>query len=254
MKKNISLFVASIILMISGQSIAQQTGSFNTQVTIMGESRTLACYVPANYDPNVSYRLMIGLHGLGHNGNAYRNNRISNSDWPSVFPNTIFVFPDGGTDPNSDFYAPAGDEVIIDSARSFAMNNYNIDSNFVVLQGFSLGGRSAIKYGLDHPTEFKGLLLNTPAFQGKNDWDNHPLSSLNFNYANADQIPIYMMVGDQDLLYYMILKGAVKKLKRNNAILRHINVAGLAHAIPDSAIMARSFEFFQSPEVADFDV
>ncbi|MEQ9263355.1 MAG: T9SS type A sorting domain-containing protein [Owenweeksia sp.] len=254
MKKNINLLIVLAALLVCTQSVAQQTGSFNTQVTIMGQSRTLACYVPPNYDPNVSYRLMIGLHGLGDNGNAYRNALISVYDWPSVFPNTIFVFPDGGADANSDFYIPAGDEVILDSARHFAMSNYTIDSGFVVLQGFSLGGRSAIKYGLDHPAEFKGLLLNTPAFQGKSDWNNTPLVSLDFNYANASQVPIYLMVGDQDLLYYEIMKGAVKKLKRNNAVLNHIDVAGLGHTIPDSATMAAGFEFFQFPEIADFDV
>ncbi|HBF21844.1 MAG: hypothetical protein CMI36_07275 [Owenweeksia sp.] len=253
MKKKIPPFIVLIALMISVQSMAQQTGSFNTQVTIMGQSRTLACYVPTNYDPNVSYRLMIGLHGLGDNGNAYRNALITVLKWPSIFPNTIFVFPDGGTDANSDFYVPAGDEIIIDSARSFAMSNYNIDNDFVVLQGFSLGGRSAIKYGLDHPTEFKGLLLNTPAFQGKNDVQNHPVSSLQFNYANASQLPIYLTVGDQDF-YYRILGPAVKKLKMNDAVIRYLPVAGLGHSIPDSAKVVPSFTFFEHPEVADFDL
>ncbi len=254
MKKKSTLFIALITLAMAAPAFSQQTGSFNKQITINGQNRTLACYVPTNYNPAVAYRLMIGLHGLGDNAGAYRNALINSFNWDANFPNTIFVFPDGGTDANRDFYVPQGDEVIIDSARQFAMSNYNIDSNFVVLQGFSLGGRSAIKYGLDHPTEFKGLLLNTPAFQGKSDWNNDPVASLNFNYANASQVPIYLVVGDQDLLYYEIMKGAVKKLKRNNAVLNHIDVAGLGHSIPDSATMVAGFEFFESPEVADFDV
>jgi predicted esterase len=232
---------------------AQQTGSFNAQISFMGQNRTLSCYVPANYNAGNSYKLMIGLHGLGDNSTNYRNVLINNRSWDTIFANTIFVFPDGGSDQNSDFYAPAGDEAIIDSAMAFAMSNYTIDTNYVVLQGFSLGGRSAIKFGLDYPAKFKGLLLNTPAFQGKRDVDNDPATSLVFNYANADQIPMYIAVGDQDI-YYNILNPLIAILKKQNARLKYVPVANLGHSIPSSAVMSPSFPFFDNQLSPDFDV
>jgi predicted esterase len=247
------LTLLSFLLITCMSGHAQQTGSFNAQISFMGQNRTLSCYVPANYNAGNSYKLMIGLHGLGDNSTNYRNVLINNRSWDTIFANTIFVFPDGGSDQNSDFYAPAGDEAIIDSAMAFAMSNYTIDTNYVVLQGFSLGGRSAIKFGLDYPAKFKGLLLNTPAFQGKRDVDNDPATSLVFNYANADQIPMYIAVGDQDI-YYNILNPLIAILKKQNARLKYVPVANLGHSIPSSAVMSPSFPFFDNQLSPDFDV
>ncbi len=232
---------------------AQQTGSFNTQIAFMGNTRTLSCYVPTNYNAATKYKLMIGLHGLGDNSTNYRNALINSLNWPTNFPNTIFIFPDGGADQNRDFYSPVGDEAIIDSAIEYAMTTYTIDTNYVVLQGFSLGGRSAAKFGLENPTRFKGLLLNTPAFQGKRDADNDPVTSLNFNFSNAAQVSIYMTVGDQDL-YFTILNGVANIFKKQSGKFKYVPVAGVGHNIPNSSITSASFPFFENPLSVDYDV
>ena len=103
------LLSAAILLFCIFQVQAQQTGSFNTTVMFNGQSRTLSCYVPNDYDSTLAYKVMIGLHGMGDNSTNYRN-VLSDSAWRSVFPQTIFVFPDGG---GSDFYAEPGSEDII---------------------------------------------------------------------------------------------------------------------------------------------
>lgn len=242
-----------LLFFMGGATFAQQTGSFDTQITFMGQSRTLSCYVPTTYDSTAALKLMVGLHGLGDNSTNYRNALINSLNWETTYPNTIFVFPDGGSDQNRDFYSPSGDEAIIAEAMDYAMQHYWIDSSYVVLQGFSLGGRSAVKYGLDNPSLFKGLLLNTPAFQGWQDAHNIPPYSLGFNYNNASQIPIYITVGDADLYYYM-LETLVPELKAQDAIINYNPVAGLGHTVPGAAITAPVYPFFDKPAGAAIDL
>ncbi|MEX2380247.1 MAG: alpha/beta hydrolase-fold protein, partial [Vicingaceae bacterium] len=249
----LKLLFTALLLSFIFQTQSQQTGSFNTSVMFNGESRTLSCYVPTDYDSSNTYKLMVGLHGMGDNSTNYRN-ALSSSAWRSVFPQTIFVFPDGG---GADFYAEQGSEDIILEALDYAMTNYYIDSSYVVLQGFSLGGRSAMKFGLDHPEMFKGLLLNTPAVQGANDGRNDSLAGIHYDYSNANQIPIYLIVGEDDQLYDYTLKSTtIPLLRKNDAILDFYSIAGLGHNLPSWGSWMRKspYAFFDNPASAPFDI
>lgn len=246
------LVIFSFIGGFQNSSFAQTTGSYDTTITFMGQSRTISFLVPANYDPNHNYQLLVGLHGLGDNSSNYRNAVTS---WQNLFDSTIFVFPDGGLDANSDFHEPMGDEMVIAESILLAQQVYSINTNEIILQGFSLGGRSALKYGLENPTDFKGLLLNTPALQGLLDLNNEPGgSSLIYNYANASQVPIYVTVGSSDIIYTETNNQLVTRLKKNNGKVEYNFVQGMGHSIPNNTTQGALVEFFKNPETADFDV
>ena len=178
---------------------SNQTGSFNTSINFLGASRQIGLYVPGNYDSTKSYSLMVCLHGLGDTYTNYRDALISLS-FASTFPNTIFVCPEAASNV-SDFTLPAGNEAIINECIKYARNNYNIDTTNIILQGFSLGGRAALKYGLENYSEFKGLLLNTPAIQGVKEAMNKNISGYTFKFENASKIPIFISHGVDDILY-----------------------------------------------------
>ncbi|MES2560675.1 MAG: T9SS type A sorting domain-containing protein [Bacteroidota bacterium] len=241
------------LLFITVMTASAQTGSFNTTISFGAENRTLSCYVPTNYDSTQSYRLMICLHGLGDNSNNYRNALINSLNWPATFTNTIFVCPDGGSDPNKDFYQPQGDQEIIATAIQFATGKYTIDTHAVLLQGFSLGGRSALKYGLEHPDMFDGLLLNTPALQGLMDAQNNPMASLVYNYANAAQLPVFVTVGETDYTYNYQVGALVQLLKKNNTPVQFELVTGLGHSIPGGTISQKSFSFLVNRQIPPVD-
>jgi pimeloyl-ACP methyl ester carboxylesterase len=239
MKNKLYLIIAVVYLIgASTASKAQTTGSFNDTISFMSNSRQLSCYVPPTYNPAVPAKLMIGLHGLGDNSNNYRNALINTLGFQSIFNNTIFICPDGGSDPTKDFYTPAGDEAIIAASVSYATSHYNIDTMQIILQGFSLGGRSALRYGLDNPVKFKGLLLNTPAIQGTKE-----AVSLLYNYGSGPNIPIYITHGDNVVLYSSPIDSVIESLIINDARVKLNRVTGLAHAIP---------AFSQMPDVASF--
>jgi len=169
--------IGLILLAISylvHNSDAQTTGRFNRYVPVPSEpNRRLSYYVPANYNPANKYKLIIALHGLGDNSVNYRNFLASDSiytgdtnvvtDPHSPIYNAIVVAPESGNNVNTDFWTPTSDTCIITLAIADAMSAYNIDPHYIYLNGFSLGGRSALRYGLLNYNRFRALLLWTPA-------------------------------------------------------------------------------------------
>jgi len=240
-------FIPLFILASAIQSFGQTTGSFEETIRFNGENRTLACFVPSDYDAHNEYRLIVALHGLGDNAANYRNALINSLKWPTIFTQTIFICPDGGEDQNSDFHSPAGDEQIIQEAINFANSNYSINASDIILQGFSLGGRSALKYGLEHLSAFNGILLCTPAVQGIADVLNDPNIGFGFDYPKASQIPIFLSYGASDQLYVDAIGLTIDKLIENNAQLAYEKVTGLGHSIANSSIISKSVPFFDTP-------
>jgi len=225
---------------------AQETGSFEKIVDFMGEQRTLAYYVPEDYNAENQYELMVSLHGLGDSATNLRNVLIG-ANWQSQIPNTIFVFVDGGYDAISDHLAPEGDEDLVYVAIDSTLKNYNISSDDIILHGFSLGGRSALKIGLDNPDYFKALYLSTPAVQGILDLNNDPLGSGTFyNYENASRIPIAITVGNQDISYFNQNVGLFLKLAENNGIANIFPFSG-GHTIVVGPNTEQVFDFLDNP-------
>lgn len=194
---------------------------------------------------------MIGLHGLGDTCSNYRNG-LASIFVPNM-PNTIFICPEAANK-SADFYDGSGGEQIIQKSIDFATSIYHIDTANIILQGFSLGGRAALRYGLDNYSTFKGLLLNTPAIQGiKEALNGHPLA-YSFNYANAGQIPIYITHGSSDIAYSSAIDSTTEKLILNDGKLRFLRVPGLAHALPSFSIMSDFLSFFNTPALAGLDL
>lgn len=231
---------------------AQQVGKFDTLVTFMDTTRKLSCYVPADYDASKAYRLIIGLHGLGDNATNYRNALVTSLNWATNFPNTIFICPEAET-VNSDFFSPVGGEEIIQKSMDFVMSTYHIDTANVILQGFSLGGRAALRYGLEHPEKFKGLLLNTPAIQGvKNALNEQP--SYLYKYESARNVPIYITHGAKDPVYTAPIDSAVKQMILQNGKVILTRYPTLAHSIPSFNRMSNVLQFFENPALTPIDV
>lgn len=257
MKKTL-LSLSLFVLCIGTQLQAQKTGRFNEDVEFNAEPRTLSCSVPTDYDASKDYALMIALHGLGDNSDNYSNALIGARKWNEVFENTIIICPDGGSDANKDFHAPAGDEAFIETAIQFAIDNYSIDENEILLQGFSLGGRSALKYGLDNPERFKGLVLSTPALQGIADLDNDPLVRVGegFAYDQASQLPIYITIGGQDITYVGVIEQLEKVLIKNDAILQVDYINSMGHSLSSStrSLPIGAFHKSNSAHAVDVDL
>jgi len=241
----------ALLCLFSGTAVrAQHTGSYDTTVMFSGTPRAVSLYVPTSYTAGIAHRLMVCLHGLGDTCNAYRNALVSSLAWPTHLANTILVCPEAANR-NADYYYPAGGEGIIQAAIDMAMETYHIDTSDVILQGFSLGGRAALRYGLDHSSTFKGLLLNTPAIQGVKEALND--GGYTFNYANAPQIPVYITHGADDILYTGPIDSMYRQLILHDGIVKLNRVPGVAHTIPAFAAMNEFLPYFDTPAHAGGD-
>ena len=238
------LFIYLIFTITFNLSFAQETGSFDKTITFNDQERTISFYVPNDYNSEQSYGVLVGLHGLGDNSNNFRN--AIGATFSQALGNFICVFPDGGDDQNSDFYAPAGDEQIIVEAINLAKEDYNIDENKIILEGFSLGGRSALKFGLENTEMFYGLLLHTPAIQGTQDALNNPLLNFGFAYENAPKIPIIITYGLSDVSYAIYVPVAYDQLVENDGLALSFGIPNMGHTVPtNQEIFDLALDFFE---------
>ena len=245
MSKYVKILLIVVISIFFVQTAKSQNDTtFNTQIIFNGESRTLSVHVPKLTNGAEKYKLFIWLHGLGDNSSNFLN-VIVQSGVMSFLENTIIAAPDGGNDQNKDFYSPEGDEEFIRISEDWVKSYYAVDTNYIYLGGFSLGGRSALKYGLDHPDAFRGLLLNTPAMQGLKDVDG--LINLQFNYENANQISIAITHGADDIIYVNPIDTMYKRLVEHNCKTIKYLVLNMAHQIPGANILKPCFEFLDNP-------
>ena len=242
-----SLLFILLTPIAKGQSVSK-----DTTIIFSGENRDISIYIPSDYSSSTPAKLLIGLHGSGDNCKNY----ISALKYlfpESSMPNTVIICPDGGNDLSRDFYTPVGDEVIIDTMIAFAMNNFNIDPSQIVLQGFSLGGRSALRYGLTYSEKFKALLLNTPAVQGVKEAVRQYSEGGLFQYENAAEIPIYITCGNQDLNYAAPIDSMNLQLILNDGKV-HYRQFSMGHSIPFMSEMSDFYQFIESLYISDYDL
>ena len=210
-------------------------------VPLNGGTKTIAFLVPPDYNSANKYKLILALHGKGDTGPGFRNQLRGFSE-KSIYPThkCILVCPDGGNpaDPDQNFHYPAGDEEIIGIALDTALAMYNIDPDYTYLLGWSLGGRSGLKWGLDNYRDFSGLDLWTPAVQSNAEAANQT-SKIYFDYNKSVNIPVCITVGTSDS-YYGPLKIVRDSLNAAGCNLAFKEFSG-SHQAPSQQLMIDCF-------------
>lgn len=229
-------------------SFGQQTGSFDMTVNFAGNPNfPISFYVPSNYNPANPYKLIVGLHGLGGTCQNYRNYLAQNvvSSPSSPMYNAIVVAPGNGDGPQTDYWTAPCDTSIISIAMNLAKNNYNIDLNNIYLQGISLGGRAALRYGLINFWQFRGIELWCPAIQSIAEANNQ--TSFTYPYTNGKYIPISISIGSED--------GYVQNGQIPNAMVQLTNLGapvnmqielGAPHGAPSSAYIFNNYNYINA--------
>jgi enterochelin esterase-like enzyme len=237
-----SILVCSSILATSAKS----TELFDSEINFNGGKRKISFIIPDTYADSVKHQLMVCLHGQNDNAKNYASLLYSNGNWDEIADNCIYVFPDGGDDKDTDFYEPTGDVAIIDSAIQFMNEKYNIYQDSIIFQGFGLGGRAALKYTLDNPSNVAGLILNSPSMQGPLDVDNNEECSLVYNYNNANLFPISITNGLADSKFIKQINRLADSLVVNNSNLLLFKIPGGKHIIPQSDYIIDLVDFIRN--------
>lgn len=241
--KKFTVLALVLFTVFSGKLFAQETGLTNQALEFNGSARDLYFYVPENYSADTEYKMIVCLHGAG---DTAENFATALSDiWKDLAGSPILMFPDGGDDESADFFTPQGDEQFITDAIAYALETYNIDENEIVLEGFSLGGRSAFKYGSEHSDVFKGLMLHTPAFQGVKDATNEWGW---FDLTDASNLPMVFVHGSEDIAYVSTVRIMYENIVEAGGIaIRHF-VQDMGHTIPANIEITEQYlSYFDNP-------
>lgn len=146
--------------------LARSTGFINMSTHANGEDRPAVVYVPADYDPDKKYPLIVFLHGAGERGDdglrqtevgigpAIRKN-------PERFP-CIVLIPQC---PRNMWWGPVSGRSDDNSSGAHItdgietmLQNFNIDEDRITLTGLSMGGYGTFSYGSEEVERFAAFM------------------------------------------------------------------------------------------------
>lgn len=177
-----------IFLILLSFLIASQTG----QATFFGESKTglqniasdrygYSIYVPSEYTPDKSWPLVIALHDEGKRGEDYIRAWLETAKERGmiVFCPT-YEYPRSGLPYEHD-------ERLMELKRSI-QNQYEIDSNRILITGYGSGGHYAFYLGLRYPNEFSAVASIGNGMKGSFE------KLFTYSYADIHKLPILMLL------------------------------------------------------------
>ncbi len=152
------LLVGALFLTSCTATTQNETGFLDRTISVAGEAHRYQVYVPANYDPNIEWPVILFLHGAGERGQdglapthvgLGRAIRFDWQSWPAiaVFPQV----PDGES-----WQGTAADVAI--AALDSTLNEFSTDRNRQYLTGLSLGGNGTWYLGYHHTERFAALV------------------------------------------------------------------------------------------------
>ncbi|RXK85331.1 carboxylesterase family protein [Filimonas effusa] len=148
--------------------------------------------IPANYNPNKKYPLLIYLHGSGDDDRVLGSTSSLPDDFIVLAPNGRGV---------SNCYATAGSQQDIAMSIADALDNYNIDGHNIILSGFSMGGYGVYRTFYEHPGTYKAIAIISGHPNLARDWGNE--KGLNFldkrNLAPFHNSNVFVFHGKQDM-------------------------------------------------------
>ena len=170
--------------------------------------------LPRGYSPTGSYPLVVALHYGGKVTPFYSRDFLSSFVAPALENlGAIIVAPDcplGG-------WTNAVSETAVLELMLLLMEEYDIDSDRVVLLGYSMGGAGTWYMVSRHPDLFSAAIpISAPA-----DLDKTPI---------IEHVPMYIIHGEKDELFSPLdVKLLYHKQKNNGAEIEMITVAGVGH-------------------------
>ncbi len=210
------------------------TGFMELDTEVDGDVHQGVLYVPAGYDPNRAWPLIVYLHGIGESGRdgltqtqvgLAQEIKFRPGDFPCFvyFPQAPLgwgwtpVTPDG--EPSN--FHDNGPHV--DQGIAYILEHYSIDRNTVGLTGISMGGLGVYGYGADNADLFTALM---PISADGNRDDAPALAN----------IPVWVLHGRNDL-YVRVNRARtmVDAIVEANGIVRYTEFSDRAHEIWDEA-------------------
>ena len=162
--------------------------------------------MPRNYDPNISYALLVWLHPVGRD--KEKDDEDLQDAWFSFCRenNIILVAPKAE---NKTGWVPSESDVIAEITRDI-MSTYTVDRRRVIAHGMGVGGQLAFYLGFHNRDLFRGVAATGAALdsQPKEKVPNQPLS-------------FYLHAGSKDPLKNSVVESRTKLLEHKYPVVYH---------------------------------
>ncbi|TAL70652.1 MAG: choice-of-anchor D domain-containing protein [Bacteroidetes bacterium] len=221
MKRITLLLLTYFVFMISSTSLFSQpnTGNFTMQYTDRGITSNIYFWVPENYDSTKSYPFLLAWHGSGDTG---ENNRNFFAYLLAQRVNAILVCPDVNNILDIMQQDVTYFTNLTDASYNYTLSTYNIDTNKIVVMGFSMGGSFAYQLGLLNPDMFNGIIGLAPA-----------IGSLDQTmWSNIKKLRMSTILGDKDNNYTVVNK-LMNDIKNAGGALLYLVKPGVKHVDND---------------------
>jgi pimeloyl-ACP methyl ester carboxylesterase len=207
-----SVIIIAILVIINNGLYSQQTGQFTLTYNDRGVTSSVYFWVPGDYDSTKTYPFLLGWHGAGDTGG---NMRTFLAYLLAQRVGAILVCPDANNVNGKDVSYFSN---LTSAAYSMARDNYSIDTNKIVIMGFSWGGAYSYQIGLLNPQLFKGIIGLAPAI-GSFDQT---------MWNNINKIRMATILGDKDFNYTAV-NALMLSIKNSGANLLYIVKPGVQH-------------------------
>lgn len=163
-------------------------------------------YVPRNYDPNVSYALLIWLHPVGKDKKEDDEN--FQDAWIDYCRNNHIIIAAPKAE-NKTGWVSSESDVVAEVARD-VMATYTVDKHRVVVHGMGVGGQFAFYLGFHNRDLVRGVAVAGAALTNpaKEKVPNQPLS-------------FYLQVGGKDPLRDSVIETRTKLLEQKYPVVYH---------------------------------
>lgn len=211
-----------LLLFFNFHSFSQDTGAFQNVISIeetdFNVNRTLYYYVPEEYNPSNSYRLIVGFRGGPHtNAGQFRDQLSPLADSLQA----IIICPENSAEFNN---SEENVKHLFNYAVEAVVDEYSIDTNAIYITGLSYGGRHTIIVSMDSdagdiPTNIRGIIPFAPGMNSQNVAD----------YENSTLFPICTCIGSLDNTFMPVATTFHDSVVANNGIAMLNEIEGIGH-------------------------
>jgi S1-C subfamily serine protease len=174
-------------------------------------------YVPEEYDPNVSYSLLVWLHPVGKNKDTDIDD--FRESWEDYCARNHIIL--AGPKAENETGWVASDADFVQQVVQEVLNQYTIDRQRIVVHGMGLGGQMAFYLGFHNRDTFRGV-ATTGAVLANQVKEKLPTQPLSF----------YIIAGGKDPLAKPIAESKTKLVEAKYSVI-HREIPNMGHQYLD---------------------
>jgi predicted esterase len=195
--------------------------------------------LPAGYDPQKKYPLLVFLHGSGQDDQGLLDSPRSNGEFIEIAPFARDKFR---------AYTSAESQIDIVDAINDVAEQFSVDREKIVIGGFSMGGYGCLRAFYEYPDLYRGVAV----FAGRPDLASYWLEGEYPNFMDVKYlapfsgIPVFVYHGREDgSLPVSLAEKMIRLMEENGAQVTSSLVEEKGHEYPDPATNERYFNWLQ---------